>query len=83
MEVAWYFLSAERKYLQSKILYPARILFKIGGEISFSRKQKLTVPHNYTDLTRNMKWSLSEKGKVYNKKEENAKRRKSNKRANM
>ena len=81
-EVLWYFLRAEREYLQSKILYPARKSFKTEGEISFSSKQKVTVHHNYTDLIRNVKWSLSEK-KVYNKKEENIRRGKSNKRANM
>ena len=38
--------SAERKNMLPRILYPARISFKIEGEISFSNKQKLKEYNN-------------------------------------
>ena len=40
--MAGYILSTERENLQPRLLYPARISFKIDGEIKcFSEKQKL------------------------------------------
>jgi len=40
--MAGYILSTKGKNLQPRLLYPARITFKIDGEIkSFSDKQKL------------------------------------------
>ena len=52
--------------LQPRILYPARLLFRLDGEIkSFTDRQKLGVQEHQTSFTRNVKGSsLSEKEKA-------------------
>ena len=44
--------------LQPRLLYPARISFKIDGEIkSFSDKQKLRIQYQETTFSTNVKWN--------------------------
>ena len=44
------------KKLQLRLLYPARISFKIDGEIkSFSDKQKLRIQYHQTSFTKNVR----------------------------
>ena len=56
----------KEKNLQPRLLYPARISFRFGGEIkSFTNKQKLKVQYHQTSYIRNVKGTfLSEKEKV-------------------
>ena len=50
------FKALKGKNLQPRLLYPARLSFKIDGEIkSFSDKQKLRIQYHQTSFTSNVK----------------------------
>ena len=52
------FKALKGKNLQPRLLYPARISFKIDGEIkSFSDKQKLRIQYQETTFSTNVKWN--------------------------